>query len=422
MKLRNLLFGTMIACAFVACSNDDDPTPEPTPEVGTGTLIAGLDSKALTKANSSEITSLIVALYRADGSFVQSATLADNQPTEIEADNDVKFTGLPVDVEYTIVAFANMPTTFNAAQSLSTVVATPIQLPSGAYSTGGYPMSSQGIDKVTLKANTTTFYGYTQAEFDAATTEGTKELVAANSPVKLYRNVAKVNLNKVTLNVPTNEKFTSGKAEVTLDAAIILNAANTSLAADVKGAYSTNNWGSVQNLTGNAFDAGTWFKKDGTTAFAVKPDYITSESAVTYTEANYIATLTNTLNQAALGTGVNTGNDQLASFYVFENHGEASTSKTILTLRGTYKFDAITTNGAPYAEARTEAYWPLQVGITGLTDGVKDGVHRNVQYDITITITGHGNLDPTTPDVESNMFVKTEVVEWGHISQDVPIE
>lgn len=226
MKLRNLLFGTMIACAFVACSNDDDPTPEPTPEVGTGTLIAGLDSKALTKANSSEITSLIVALYRADGSFVQSATLADNQPTEIEADNDVKFTGLPVDVEYTIVAFANMPTTFNAAQSLSTVVATPIQLPSGAYSTGGYPMSSQGIDKVTLKANTTTFYGYTQAEFDAATTEGTKELVAANSPVKLYRNVAKVNLNKVTLNVPTNEKFTSGKAEVTLDAAIILNAAN----------------------------------------------------------------------------------------------------------------------------------------------------------------------------------------------------
>ena len=104
MKLRNLLFGTMIACAFVACSNDDDPTPEPTPEVGTGTLIAGLDSKALTKANSSEITSLIVALYRADGSFVQSATLADNQPTEIEADNDVKFTGLPVDVEYTIVA------------------------------------------------------------------------------------------------------------------------------------------------------------------------------------------------------------------------------------------------------------------------------------------------------------------------------
>lgn len=422
MKLRNLLFGTMIACAFVACSNDDDPTPEPTPEAGTGTLIAGLDSKALTKANSSEITSLIVALYRADGSFVQSATLADNQPTEIEADNDVKFTGLPVGVEYTIVAFANMPTTFNAAQSLSTVVGTPISLPTGAYSTGGYPMSSNGSDKVTLAANETTFYGYSQAEFDASTVTGTKTLVSKDAPVKLYRNVAKVNLNKVTLNVPTNAKFTSGKADVTLDAAIILNAANQSLAADVTGDYSVNNWGSVQVLTGNAFDAGTWFKKDGTTAFSVKPSYITAENATTYTESGYNTALSKTLNQAVLGTGVNTGDDQLASFYVFENHGEKSTSKTILTLRGTYKFDAITTNGAPYAEARTEAYWPLQVGITGLTNGVKDGVHRNVQYDITITITGNGNLDPTTPDVESNMFVKTEVVEWGHISQDVPIE
>ncbi len=25
MKLRNLLFGTMIACVFAACSNEDDP-------------------------------------------------------------------------------------------------------------------------------------------------------------------------------------------------------------------------------------------------------------------------------------------------------------------------------------------------------------------------------------------------------------
>ena len=39
MKLRNLLFGTMIACAFAACSNEDDPIPnvDPTPEAGTAT-------------------------------------------------------------------------------------------------------------------------------------------------------------------------------------------------------------------------------------------------------------------------------------------------------------------------------------------------------------------------------------------------
>ena len=29
MKLRNLLFGTMIACVFAACSNEDDPIVGP---------------------------------------------------------------------------------------------------------------------------------------------------------------------------------------------------------------------------------------------------------------------------------------------------------------------------------------------------------------------------------------------------------
>ena len=42
MKLRNLLFGTMIACVFAACSNEDDPIPSvdptPTPEAGTADL------------------------------------------------------------------------------------------------------------------------------------------------------------------------------------------------------------------------------------------------------------------------------------------------------------------------------------------------------------------------------------------------
>lgn len=31
MKLRNLLFATMFACAFASCSSDDDPTIDPTP-------------------------------------------------------------------------------------------------------------------------------------------------------------------------------------------------------------------------------------------------------------------------------------------------------------------------------------------------------------------------------------------------------
>ena len=41
MKLRNLMYATMIACAFASCSNDDVPTPDNgNPDVEGGTSLA----------------------------------------------------------------------------------------------------------------------------------------------------------------------------------------------------------------------------------------------------------------------------------------------------------------------------------------------------------------------------------------------
>lgn len=56
MKLRNLLFGTMIACAFVACSNDDDPTPDKGQPEGTAKTVLEIRSNAAleTKAGADE--------------------------------------------------------------------------------------------------------------------------------------------------------------------------------------------------------------------------------------------------------------------------------------------------------------------------------------------------------------------------------
>ena len=42
MKLRNLMYATMIACAFASCSNDDVPTPDngnPDAEGGTSLTV-----------------------------------------------------------------------------------------------------------------------------------------------------------------------------------------------------------------------------------------------------------------------------------------------------------------------------------------------------------------------------------------------
>ena len=82
IELRNLLFGTMIACALAACSNEDDPIPSvdttPTPETGTADLtivVKNLTKSTQTKAGEDEnakegeatIHNLFVALYNENG-------------------------------------------------------------------------------------------------------------------------------------------------------------------------------------------------------------------------------------------------------------------------------------------------------------------------------------------------------------------
>ena len=88
MKLRNLLFGTMIACAFAACSNEDDPIVGPDqPQTGDvettlAFAIKGADTK--TKAGTQtaaeeKVNNLRVILYTADGSYVASSTTGANE-------------------------------------------------------------------------------------------------------------------------------------------------------------------------------------------------------------------------------------------------------------------------------------------------------------------------------------------------------
>ena len=51
MKLRNLMYATMIACAFASCSNDDVPTPDNgNPDVEGGTSLALKIDQPTTKA------------------------------------------------------------------------------------------------------------------------------------------------------------------------------------------------------------------------------------------------------------------------------------------------------------------------------------------------------------------------------------
>ncbi|WP_347172413.1 fimbrial protein [Parabacteroides distasonis] len=449
MKLRNLLFGTMIACAFAACSNEDDPIPDvnPTPETGTASLIISSEATGVTRTktatDNSEVTSLTVALFGSDGKCKYLATRTANAPdatAEVDASDDVKFNDIAA-ATYTIMAFANMPSSFTVAvgNDLSTLCSTAIPLEGNIYTITGetvatattFPMSSNGKDKITLEAGKNYFYGYSSAEV-AASPLTDKVSVSEGSPVKLYRNVAKVHLMDITMNALS--KYASGSATITVKKYFMVNAAQTTKVGDPTGNYVNNSWGSIQILAtaANPYFAGTWYKANGTTLFSGDDmtSLITSTNAASQTKAYYMVDVEDyTLTQTAATTPVSKQLGEittpLCSFLVFENHGTFSTETaavkpTILSIGAKFEIDAVGTDGSKYKYTREEAYYPVQVGISGLTTGIKNGVHRNVEYKIYVTIVGDGRLVPTDPDPETtDLFVKTEVVAWGSITQNV---
>lgn len=123
MKLRNLLFGTMIACAFVACSNDDDPTPTPEAK-GEASLVVSVKNgvSGITKAgtetqtgNEKNIKSLKIVLYNAETKafLAESSTIAPDDKDDQITNNEIKFTRLNLaGTSVQILAVANVDASF----------------------------------------------------------------------------------------------------------------------------------------------------------------------------------------------------------------------------------------------------------------------------------------------------------------------
>ena len=210
MKLRNLLFGTMIACAFAACSNEDDPIPnvDPTPEAGTATASLTVsvknsvrkvtkagDSEGLQTANEAKINTLLVALYdNATGTLV--ATSSDIATEDATAENDeVKFEGLKEGMSLRAIAFANMEDISLTGTTTTSFTSPVITIPTTGFSDDNLPMSS-GLSKAFTLAKGSNYYGYNK--------EGVTSL--ADDPLYLVRNVARVDLKGLSLDMTKAKK------------------------------------------------------------------------------------------------------------------------------------------------------------------------------------------------------------------------
>lgn len=94
----------------------------------------------------------------------------------------------------------------------------------------------------------------------------------------------------------------------------------------------------------------------------------------------------------------------------------------MLVVKGAYAFKS-----EKESLSRVEAYYPVKVGIDGLSTSdentqTEQGVYRNRCYQIYLTIAGDGVLDPTDDDQVADLYVKTKVVDWAKVKQSPVIE
>ncbi len=440
MKLRNLLFGTMIACAFVACSSEDDPiddggnTQKGTASlkvmvkpVGTNTTKAITTGVGATDAEKA-IDNLKIVLY--DGSTGAYITEKAAESTDMY----VEFTGLQAGTEVRALAVANMSgVTFTETTATNGNIV--ISAPTGGFATGDYlPMSSGVTGKILVEKDKTVYYGYK----NDATITGNDVTNLNTDPLPLIRNVARVDVHsiKFDMTAATTTTYTQGTATFAASNAFIMHANSQSQAVAFESGYawldsSSPVWGSVykaptaaQYLSGLPATGGDLFENQ----------------TGSIGQTSYVADITDTKKTQDIA-----GDDAQAvtlptagiHFYVFENtvtetnDAEAKTAgawATKLVIKGTFSLsDAVTTSGIKIADiAEATRYWPITVGVDGLAtaDEAVKGVHRNVIYQIDVTIAGKGRLDPTIPDPEEkgSVIVKTTVLDWAKVTQDTVIE
>lgn len=426
MKLRNLLFGTMIACAFVACSNDDDPTPNPTPDGGDGKTYVEVNAKSIeTKANTdATISSLTLIVADNDGEI--EAIASDASKDKGKGDLSRKVVVTPGRKKVVMLANVTVDAGF-VGKSLTELAA---KTNSIASETDGNLSMNSVVYDIDVVANVTNYLGYDKANdgnnyIDKAPTDG----------VKLYRNVAKVVLSKISVADVLGEDNTHyPNAALDVKQVYIANAKDKTsiLPSDFT------EWGETQVSTGFSWLAGV-----ATTAESGEDVNFLVEKVEKAT-TDYVASFSDKVINANGSSNFN------KSFYVYENNSEDNAktdAKTLLVIKGDFSYETGEKDDSGVQKRTTmhDRYYTIAIGRTGFKNGFSlptgfgalrggaDGINgatagqafdvlRNLQYNISLTVKGIGYKTPGGKGDSQMLDVQVQVVPFGYVNQDVTIE
>ncbi len=473
MKLRNLAYAAMIAMAFTACSNENDPTPQPEGD-GTAQLTVNIAKPVATKAVADGFVSdFAILVFDGATDAAQLERIAwkagpANSTTTYESDciedltsgakqvlvlaNTV--TGTVVDGKMTNFKIGETSivekTTSAAGTTLGTILGlkyAPENMPSAPLEKA--LMLSSQVYNVSLLPNVHNLLGYKGTETPIAGTHTpTNYLNAAPDPVKLYRNVAKINLTSITFN---DAKFPGASLKI-----IGIYALNGNKETYIA---SKTAWGSLESKEGGFFGltntdfaawAGSknayiedWKSYVGATKYVEEPSYM------------YFLDMERTAPKTPAAYNLEVEDGGGFSFYAFENEGtkDATPNFTLVVIKADFnyldngvaktlynQYYVIPVGSVQYAKAdfsAVEGNVNFPQRYIGADAQPYTGIMRNLEYNIAVSIKGMGSSkspddpedeDPETPGEEdpgtinppSNLGaldVRMTVVEYGKVSQ-----
>lgn len=416
MKLQNLIYATMVACAFSACSNDDDPNiPDPAQELDATLTVAfnavgsnggglrSLQTKAEGDSQFNKIGKIGIAVFNTgamDG-IIGTDGLISYSVRE-KASNDIDTT-------------ACISAKSGSVKVL--VVANPTDdMFTGKVDYAGFlaAISTASIDKesllmssaartVTLAKGRNTIAANASTVFKTATDGDNSGNVASTENIKVYRNVARIEVPQIT--VEPREGFGKGKtAKFTLSA---IYASKVRSSVMVFGAAS--DWCQVVNTKATLTDGETIYQ-DKNSAY---PNYIK-----TFTDNNVV-------NYGGESSGYLKFDADKTMLFVYDNSSTTTISKdnaTRLVIRGTYEY---TTDGGATAKSEN-AYWTTIINNDTPQGGegfaAHNGVLRNVKYLVNVKITGPGSTSEDPDGNAASLTANIQVVNWGVVEHNPDID
>lgn len=387
MKLRNLMYATMIACAFASCSKDEVVEPGNGPEAGTGdfTITVLTNGGKVTKANQTipdelSINDFTVNVYSVSGTedapvytWVKSQSLTTDFISKTESsDGYSKMTieNLPLNQTYVCYGYANLGDAAPQGTGTAYGATAVVKIPDAGFIATDLPM-----------------VGTSEAKVLAAT--GTEYTIA------LDRVVSRVDIVGLTLDANAG-KF--GASEVTFKlTGISINGVTTSVNSNntaVAGDPAYWGWFAADNVWHNTVGGKDFFQDPfvGNTITSKSSEETASAKTITWGETPASATVST----------------PAASYYILPN---PSKTKVQVALQGLFSYvkDGQSTTALP-------STYPVVVAEDGMDTSDNGVVTNNKLYRISITVAGPGSYG------KGSMLVNATVTDYELKTQSVVVE